>query len=86
MDTILEEMGSRWQTLGQDQKIALAQTVAGVRQYNQLIALMDNWGTFQENLSMAQNSEGALQEQADIYAESWEAARDRVTAAAETIY
>jgi hypothetical protein len=56
MDTILEEMGSRWQTLGQDQKIALAQTVAGVRQYNQLIALMDNWGTFQENLAMAQNS------------------------------
>jgi hypothetical protein len=56
MDTILEEMGSRWQTLGQDQKIALAQTVAGVRQYNQLIALMDNWDTFQENLFTAQNS------------------------------
>jgi TP901 family phage tail tape measure protein len=53
MDQILEELGGRWQTLGQDQKIALAQTVAGVRQYNQLIALMDNWGTFQENLSMA---------------------------------
>jgi hypothetical protein len=57
-----------------------------VRQYNQLIALMDNWDTFQENLNTAKGSEGALQEQADIYAESWEAARDRVTASAETIY
>jgi hypothetical protein len=57
-----------------------------VRQYNQLIALMDNWGTFQENLATARGSEGALQEQADIYAESWEAAQDRVRASAEAIY
>nr|DAO08572.1 MAG TPA: hypothetical protein [Caudoviricetes sp.] len=31
-------------------------------------------------------AEGSLQEQADIYAESWEAARDRVRASAEDIY
>ena len=87
MDTILEEMGSRWQTLAKDEQVALAQTVAGVRQYNQLIALMDSWQTdFKDNLKVAQNSSGALQEQADIYAESWEAARDRVKAAAEGIY
>jgi len=28
----------------------------------------------QENIGIAKNSEGTLQEQADIYAESWEAA------------
>jgi len=27
--------------------MALAQTVAGVRQYNQFVALMDNWDYFQ---------------------------------------
>ena len=86
MDTILEDMGKKWQGLSRDQKIATAQTVAGVRQYNQLMTLMDNWDFFQKNLATAQNSEGTLQEQADIYAESWEAARDRVTAAAEEIY
>jgi hypothetical protein len=47
---------------------------------------MDNWDKFQKNLSVAQGAEGALQEQSDIYAESWEAARDRVKAAAESIY
>lgn len=29
MDVILEEMGSKWQTLGKDQQVALAQNVAG---------------------------------------------------------
>jgi hypothetical protein len=47
---------------------------------------MDNWDKFQENLSTANSSTGTLQEQADIYAESWEAAEDRVQAAAESIY
>ena len=87
MDTILDEMGARWQTLAKDEQVALAQTVAGVRQYNQLVALMEAWQTdFQDNLQVAKNSDGALQDQADIYAESWEAARDRVTAAAEGLY
>jgi hypothetical protein len=30
--------------------VALAQAVAGIRQYNQLVSLMDNWDYFQENL------------------------------------
>ena len=42
MDIILNEMGAKWNTIGKDQQIALAQTVAGVRQYTQLIALMDH--------------------------------------------
>ena len=86
MDTILDEMGAKWGTLNKDQQVALAQTVAGVRQYNQLIALMDNWDTFEVNLKIAEDSSGTLQKQQDIYAESWEAARDRVRTAAEDIY
>ena len=91
MDTILNELGGKWNSLGKDQQVALAQTVAGVRQYNQLIALMDNWNkgdsdSFMTNLSTANNATGELNKQADIYAEGWEAAADRVTAAAEAIY
>ena len=91
MDTILNNLGSKWNQLGKDQQVALAQTVAGVRQYNQLIALMDNWNkgdndSFMANLSTANNSYGKLNEQADTYAEGWKAAADRVTAAAEAIY
>lgn len=86
MDEILDEIGAKWDTIGKDQQIALAQTVAGVRQYNQFIALMDNWDFMQENLRTVAKASGTLDEQAQIYAESWEAARKRVQAAAEGIY
>lgn len=86
MDTILDELGAKWNTLNKDEQIALAQTVGGMRQYNQFISLMDNFESFQENISMARGSAGALQEQADIYAESWEGAEKRVKAAAQNIY
>ena len=33
MDSILDEMGEKWKTLAKDEQVALAQTVAGVRQY-----------------------------------------------------
>ena len=86
MDTILNEMGSKWKTLSRDQQTALAQTVAGVRQYNQLMSLMNNWDVMQENLHTSYNATGALNEQNETFAEGWEAARNRVKAAAEDIY
>lgn len=86
MDKILDDLGGKWDTLAQDQKIALAETVAGVRQWTQLIALMDNWDFFKKNLAIAKNADGALNQQAETYAESWEAARDRISASAEDVY
>lgn len=91
MDTILDEMGEKWNTLSAAQQTALAQTVAGVRQYNQLISLMENWNagdsdSMMANLETAYNATGALQEQADIWGESWEAASNRVRTAAQGIY
>lgn len=86
MDVILDEMGAKWNTWSRDTQTALAQTVAGVRQYTQLMTLMNNYDFYKENVERAKNSDGSLQEQADIYAESWEAARDRVKASAEAIY
>lgn len=86
MDVLLNELGEKWNTISKAQRIALAETVAGVRQYTQLVALMDNWDYFKQNLMVAQGSEGALQEQADIYAESWVAAGKRAQAAAQGVY
>jgi hypothetical protein len=47
---------------------------------------MDNWDFMQENLETAYDSTGTLTEQAEIYAESWEAASKRVKASAEGLY
>lgn len=86
MDDILNQMGKKWQTIDKATQVAVAQTVGGTRQYNQLLALMDSWDYMQENLQVAAQSDGTLERQAEIYAESWEAARNRVKAAAEEIY
>ena len=86
MDDILDELGAKWGSLSSDVQLATAQAVAGTRQYNQLLALMNNWDAFQSNLAIAKGSEGTLEEQAEIYAESWEAARKRVLASAQGIY
>ena len=86
MDNILDDMGTKWGQISKAQQVAIAQTVAGTRQYNQLVALMDNWDKVQDNLQIARSSDGELQAQADIYAESWEAAQKRVRAAWESIY
>ena len=86
MDNIIEEMGNKWNTIDKDQQVALAQQVAGIRQYTQLIALMDNFDYYKENLARAQNADGSLTQQAEIYAEGWEAASKRVKASLETIY
>lgn len=47
---------------------------------------MDNWDFMKENLETAKGATGELQKQADIFAESWEAARKNVKASAEGIY
>lgn len=86
MDRILDDIGSKWDTLNKDEQVALAQAVGGIRQYTQFIALMDNWDFMKENLEVAKGATGELQKQADIFAESWEAARKNVKASAEGIY
>lgn len=86
MDEILDETGERWRTLTNDQQVALAQSVAGIRQYSQFIALMDNWNDIKVNVDVALDASGTLDEQQKIYEESWEAANKRVQASMETLY
>ena len=86
MDTILDDLAEKWKNLDEANKVALATTVGGVRQYNNLISLMDNYGKFQELVTGSYQSEGYLEEQHAKYTESWAAASDRVKAAWEQIY
>ena len=86
MDDILNEMGSKWETLTKAQQVSLAQTVAGTRQYAQLVALMDNWDVFQTNLSTAANATGELNKQQEIYLESTQAHLNELQAATERVY
>lgn len=86
MDSILDDLASKWDTLSRAQKNALAQTVGGVRQYNNLISLMDNYDAFQGFAQGAADSEGFLNKQNTVYLESWYAAMDQLEASWEKIY
>ena len=86
MDTILDELGSKWNTLNMEQKNALAYTVAGARQYTNFIALLDNWDYMKQNLEVAKGADGTLQKQQEVYTKNFEAATRRLTAAWEEFY
>lgn len=86
MDSILDDLGAKWKTLSKDQQVGLAQTVAGVRQYNQLVALMDNWDFMTENIETAANAQGELNAENEIYMESTEAHLNTLQASWEGLY
>ena len=86
MDDILNEMGSKWDNLTKAQQVSLAQTVAGTRQYTQLVALMDNWDDFQQNVQLASNATGSLNEQQEIYMDSAKAHLESMSAAFDNLY
>ena len=86
MNLILDEMGTKWQIMSDAQKVALAQNVAGVRQYTQLMALMENWDFFKQNVDSARNATGALQKQQEIYLESVEAHLEKLNTEWERTY
>ena len=86
MGEVMEEIGGRWNDLTREQQVSLAQTMAGQRQYSNLIALFDNFEKYNEALNTARNAAGTLQEQQDIYMESTAAHLKQLTASIEDIY
>ena len=86
MDTILNELGEKWQYFGKETKVALAQTVGGIRQYNQMLALMENWDAVEKNVALAKNATGELAKQQYIWSQSAEAASQRVKNAQNALY
>ena len=60
--------------------------MAGTRQYNNLLALFENFDKYQEALKTSQNSLGTLQKQQDIYMESTEAHLQQLSTATEGVF
>ena len=86
MGDIIEEVGEKWSDWGREQQIAFAQVAAGTRQYNNLIALFDNWDMYKQSLEESRNAMGTLQTQQDIYMESTAAHLQQLRTAAEGVY
>ena len=86
MGEVIEEVGAMWGKLSREQQVALSQTMAGTRQYNNLLALFDNWGMYTKALNTSKDSAGELQKQQDVYMESTKAHLQQLSTEAEKTY
>ena len=73
MEEVMNEVGSSWDNWSKSQQIAVAEAMAGKRQYNNLIALFDNWNMYTEALNTSLEATGTVEKQNEIYMDSWAA-------------
>lgn len=86
MGEVIEEVAGKWGGWTDAQQQAAAVALAGKRQYNNLIALFENWDMYEKALTTSQDAEGTLQEQQDTYMESIQAHLDQLATAGEKVY
>lgn len=86
MGEVIEEVGKKWSSMSREQQIALSQVMAGTRQYNNLLALFDNWDMYTDALETSKSSLGELDRQQAIYMESTEAHLEQLSAAWEKLF
>lgn len=85
---VIEEVGNKWNSgaWSEAEKQALAIDLAGKRQYNNLLALFENWDMYNEAVNTSVDSVGTLQHQQDIYMESTAAHLEQLRTEAEKTY
>ena len=86
MGEVIEDVAAKWGTWTEAQKTAMAQVMAGKRQYNNLMALFENWDMYEQAKATSENSAGTLQKQQDTYMESTEAHLKTLKAEWEDLY
>lgn len=85
---VIEEVGNKWNSgaWSDAEKQALAIDLAGKRQYNNLLALFENWDMYNEAVNTSINAVGTLQHQQDIYMESTAAHLEQLRTEADKTY
>lgn len=86
MGDIVEEIGEKWSSLTREQRVSLAQTIAGQRQYSRMISLFDSWEKYEQYFKVSQNALGTLQKQQDIYMDRTQAHLQQLSTEAERTY
>lgn len=82
-DDVLEEIASKWDTFTDVQQSGIATSMAGTRQRENFVTLMENWGAVEQYEKIAENSYGTAIEKMKAYTDSVDAAKERLTAAVE---
>lgn len=86
MGNVIEDVAAKWDTWTEAQQTAMAQVMAGKRQYNNLVALFENWDMYTDALETSEGAAGTLAQQNEIYLESVEAHLQQLSTATEDAY
>lgn len=86
MTSVMTEVSEKQNTQTEAQRQAAAVAMAGKRQYNNLIALFDNWDMYSDALKTSTDAMGTLQHQQDIYMESTEAKLQQLKTTQQELY
>ncbi len=74
MESVLTDVGMRWETLNANQQASIAVSLAGTRQQSRLIAIMSGFDRTLELVNISQNSAGATMAQHTEFMKGMEAA------------
>lgn len=84
-DDILDDVSSRWNTFTQVEQNAISVAIAGTKQCENFVALMNNYASALEYSEAATNSAGSALERYEVYQNSIEAKTNELTAAIESL-
>ena len=79
LDSVLKEVGMKWETLNKNQQANVAVALAGTRQQSRLIAMMQDFDRTLELVDISANSYGATLAQSEKYMGGLEAAQNKLT-------
>lgn len=82
-EEVLNELGSKWDTLNNNQQAAIAKALAGTRQQSRLIAMMTDYERVLELQEIAAQSAGATAAQMSTYMEGLDASLNKINVAWE---
>ena len=83
---ILDELGSKWNDMSKASQIGVAKQIAGLEQYNRLVALMDNWDMALDAIAVSEDAAGATLDQNITRYDSIEFKMKQMVAESEKLY
>lgn len=85
LSDVLDEISQKWSTMSDVEKNAVSNALAGTRQRNMFLSLMDNYDTYKQALKDEENSEGTSDIKMDKQLSHFEAAQKQLQASIEDL-
>lgn len=86
LENVLDDVAGKWDTLSEVQQAQIANAVAGVRQSQIFLSLMQNYGDVTKYVTEESKSAGLAQERYAMYLDNVEAAQNRLRASWEKLW